>query len=572
MNPPYAPEDWRSGKLPPEGWDVADAVDDGWTRDDVDAMLRASICDVLPNRVGRDKTGRLRLKAHIALSEAANGNPPAPTRRAAPQTMQKTQPARPPLPAVRAPLAAIEALPHVLEVGFDSEVFLANHLAHRLAAACGEVVFAEGQFWCWGPTAWSAIPHQVMRLSVHKFDLAASGRKNVKVGKTLINGVLSELGTILAQPDFFAEPAVGLNARNTVIEIDGAGRVTERAHSPSDRFRWTIPAEFHLHTDVVPPEGSMLHRLLAGSFRGDPDAAQKIDLIGEILASAAFGQATRLPQPKAFVFLGEKANNGKSTIAGLLRCLLPEGAVSAVPLSAFEDEKRVVGLAGKAANVADELSANAIGGEAFKSAVTGNVMQGRDVFQSVLTFVPQALHLFTTNVLPRFSGGLDRGLQRRLVVVGFDRSIPTDEVIPDILDRIRRDELDLLLGFAIAGMQRLMRNKSYTIPPSSVGALNTWLQLDPVQAWFSEEVVHLGDEPFDGWSRTSDLFKAFKMWAIDNGHSERFLPPVNTFSQRLRAMPGVRIKHLGRGNVAAGIGLRKSGDAPIAQVTHGDAP
>lgn len=44
----YSFSDWKSGARPPGGWDVADAADDGWTREEYDAMLRASLCDALP--------------------------------------------------------------------------------------------------------------------------------------------------------------------------------------------------------------------------------------------------------------------------------------------------------------------------------------------------------------------------------------------------------------------------------------------------------------------------------------------------------------------------------------------
>jgi hypothetical protein len=233
-----------------------------------------------------------------------------------------------------------------------------------------------------------------------------------------------------------------------------------------------------------------------------------------------------------------------------------DNAVSSIPPSAYEDDARIINLAGKAANVADELSASAISGENFKAAVTGDRLEGRNLYRSAMTFTPKALHLFTTNTLPRFSGGLDRGLQRRLVVVRFNRPIPENEIIPDIADRIRRDELHLLLGMAIAGAQRLMVNKGYTIPASSKEALVGWLRLEPVNEWFEERVVLTTNSPVGGWLRTSELFESFRSWALDAGHSERFLPPVNTFGQRLKLLPGVETRRSATGSLAIGIALR----------------
>lgn len=40
---PYLFSDWKAGRLPPVGWDCADAIDDGWTRDDLEAFMRATV-------------------------------------------------------------------------------------------------------------------------------------------------------------------------------------------------------------------------------------------------------------------------------------------------------------------------------------------------------------------------------------------------------------------------------------------------------------------------------------------------------------------------------------------------
>ena len=442
-------------------------------------------------------------------------------------------------------------------VVWGSEVEIAGILARELSGdRGGRVVYAEGAFWMFDSTQWSAIPEQRMRLMVHMFDGARVGERGtpLKVGRRMIDGVLSELGAKLGRPDYFDRATVGINCANGVVIFDETGNPVLRPHNADDRFRFTIPANFVAHDDMEPPDGSHLHDLVSGAFRGDDDAHEKQQLFGEMLGAAALGLATRLPQPKAFVFLGETARNGKSTLASMFSGLLPAGSVSSIPPAAFGDERRIINLAGKAANVADELSASAIAGEAFKAAVTGDPLEGRDLYRSAVTFRPRALHCFTTNTLPRFNGGLDRGLQRRLVVVRFNRSIPEDEIVPDIAERIRRDELHLLLQFAVAGAQRLIRNKAYTIPTSSKEALKNWLMLDPVNEWMAGQTVKADHEPAGGWLTTGKLYANFKSWALDEGHSERFLPPVNTFSQRLKAS-GVQISRRSNGSVAVGIRL-----------------
>ena len=542
---PYTFADWKAHVLPPKGWDVADAVEDGWTRAEYDEFLRFSI---LPE--GEVPEPDLYPDDDVAA--------PAPSRSGLPPASGGPIVAR----TVHPVADVLASIPLVFEVALKSEVHLAQTLAGQLRQAFGgRVTYADAAFWAWHGTEWTKIKDQDLRLVLHRFDgaIIGGGRANLNVGKRTIDNVLSEAATILGDPDFFAEPTLGLNAENGVICIDTDGSVRLHPHNPDDRFRFTIPASFGgANAGYDLPPDSYLAQLLDGAFRDDEDATAKKALVGEILGAAAFGMATRLAQPKAFVFLGESASNGKSTIASLLSALLPRGAVSAIPPSAYEDEKRVVHLAGKAANVADELSAAAIAGETLKAAVTGNAIQGRALYRDVVTFVPRAIHLFTTNSPPKFSGGLDRGLQRRLVVLPFTRTIPQSEIIPDIAERIRRDEMDLLLGLAIAGAQRLTRAGAYTIPPSSVQALTEWLMLDPVNEWFGERVVSLESEPLDGWRLTSELYRDFKGWAADRGHREKFLPNLNTFGQRLKAMPGVATRRRAAGTAVVGVGLREA--------------
>lgn len=525
----------------PDGWDVADGISEGWDRDRIDTFMRERI---RPFEVHRQE------------------EPPAPPAESDPEPEPASVPAKRDRAPEPAPVGAdgINALRGPFaDVAFGSEVYLANEfMLHATRAVGGDIVRADGKFWAYGPTSWREIVDEKLRLAVHGFDAIGVGIKGqpLKLGKRMIDGILHEFGTKTSDPRFFNDPAVGVNVRNGTVFVENDGAVTMRGHEPGDRFRFTIDADFEPGGDLLPPEGTLLHTLLTGAFLDDPDRVNKIELVSEILGAAAFGLATRVKQPKAFVFLGETANNGKSTIMGLIECLLPKDAVSHLSPASFSDERKIVHLSGKAANTADELSAGAISGEVFKAAVTGNPVEGRDLFKSAVTFKPMAVHCYTTNVLPRFHGGIDRGLRRRLVVMTFNRVIPDNEIIPDILERIRKEELGALLRFAIAGAMRLKANGGYTMPSSSSVALQEWLLLDPVNEWFEQRIVSTSTEPLDGWARTSRLYSDFKDWSKEQGYTDRFLPEVNTFGQRLKALPNVIVKRRSHGTVAIGVAIK----------------
>ncbi|MDN5788161.1 DUF5906 domain-containing protein [Pseudorhodobacter sp.] len=176
--------------------------------------------------------------------------------------------------------------------------------------------------------------------------------------------------------------------------------------------------------------------MLTGSFKGDADADAKSNLLAEVCGGAALGYAARLIQPRAVVLHGKTAENGKSQILELARGLMPTSAICSVPAAKMGDERHVVGLIGKLLNASDELSLEAIASNTFKSVVTGDPIQGRDVYKSRVEFRSVAQNLFAANQLPSFKGGVDRGVHRRLLLTPFGRTIPLEERIEEIGKRI----------------------------------------------------------------------------------------------------------------------------------------
>jgi phage/plasmid-associated DNA primase len=305
--------------------------------------------------------------------------------------------------------------------------------------------------------------------------------------------------------------------------------------------------------------GSRLGRLIGGVFRGDHDAGQKEALVQEISGAVALGYGTKLRQPKAVILAGATAENGKSQILDVLRGLLPPEAIVSISAGKMGDERYLPRLVGKHLNAADELSgATAIASDAFKAIVTGEPVSGREVYRAAVTFRSIAQHVFCTNTLPPFTGGMDRGVQRRLLVTPFNRVIPKEERIEQIGLLIGEEEPDLLLSWAVAGASRLIRQREFTIPPSSVEALKKWLSMaDPVIAWIAAKVTALGAEDpewRDTKIKSSEAYAEFKRFALDEGFHKDRLPALNGFVQRLTAQrPTIEVTHTNKCNWLKGI-------------------
>ncbi|HEX2632514.1 MAG TPA: DUF5906 domain-containing protein [Bradyrhizobium sp.] len=425
-------------------------------------------------------------------------------------------------------------------LAIGSDVELAGRVGVDLQNAFnGRVVYCEGDFLFYNGKRWEAIQAAVLRRFVQKYDGVKYGARNsvVRLGTGKINSVLTELSSMLAAPDWFKSVRVGVNCQNGFVVFDEDGTPTLEPHSADHRQRHVLGAEYGATKRTY--AGSLFEKLLSGCFFDDPEAEQKIKVLSEVAGATVLGYGPKLIDPKAVVLLGPTAENGKSRILGVLRGLLPETAVSTIPPTTFADERYLVRLVGKQLNTSDELgSAGAIGADIFKRCITGDPVSARDVYASAIEFCPTAQHVFACNRLPAFQGGMDRGVLRRLVVVLFNRTIPYGERIDGISEMILRDELDLVLGFAIKGAARLLKRRSFSDVPSSRVALSEWSQSsDVVLAWLSERTVR-GEALM---MKTAEAYFDFKWWASAGGYR---LPAINTFSTRLRET-GLEYKHSG---------------------------
>jgi putative DNA primase/helicase len=447
-----------------------------------------------------------------------------------------------------------------LELGSDVEI--ASCVAQVLHRERGEIVFSEGAYWDYAESHWRRIADHQLRLAVHRFDGASTDRAPVKLNKSHVDSILHEMSSMVARPDFFADAPAGINCGSGFISFAPDGTPSLGPHDPDHRCRHVLKGSWQNGWTCDPEEvfqmlqfgDLLLARLLRGIFLNDPDAHEKRQLLAEIAGAAALGYGSKLRQPKAVILEGKTAENGKSQVLDLFRGLLPSDAVASIPAGKMGDERFLVGLVGKHLNAADELSgADAIASEVFKAIVTGEPVIGRDVYRSAVTFRPVAQNVFATNTLPTFKGGMDRGVQRRLLVLPFNRTIPADERVENIGLRIAEEESDWLLGWAVAGASRLIRQRGFNVPPSSDAALREWfLSADPVLAWIQACVEEVDSD--EAKIKSADAHRKFVTWATRQGFRENTLPAINGFVQRLRAnRPSIGLKHVRDGNWITGI-------------------
>ena len=190
-------------------------------------------------------------------------------------------------------------------------------------------------------------------------------------------------------------------------------------------------------------------------------------------------------------------------------------------------------LVGKQINISDELSnSKSIASDRFKSCVTGDDMSAKVVYHPPFTFCPKALHIFAANQLPVFAGGVDNGIERRIVVVPFTRTIPEQERIPDIGTKIAQNEGHIVIALAIRAAEDVWKNGIYTIPDSCTIATHQWFRdVDPVSDWLEDNglernVISAGITLRQLYSNFNSEMRELGIYHI---------PSARRFKQRLRS-------------------------------------
>lgn len=388
------------------------------------------------------------------------------------------------------------------------EWMMAEHVAD---AVLERVVFTENKWHTYDTNCgiWRPQDDQTVRRSIGEClrrSYIRKGEDSVKpisVSASLISGVVNCMKSQAARPNFFAAERPGIAFDNGFLTFDG-GRVVQRDSSPENRCRFALPLEYD---DTA--ECPQFLRALRRAFANRDDAEGVIDTIAEFAGAMLFGVAPKYQ--RAIIFVG-KPNAGKSTICDVLKALMPQWTISAIPPQRMGKRFGLASLPGKRANIVNETpQGRVLNGERFKAVVVGDAVEIEQKNRDSFSHEPSAAHLFAANPpLPEVPGA-DPAFWRRWMVVEFDRVIPESERDPDFARKIVDSEAAGVVNWAVEGIERLTRREGYELPDSCADALEKWRgDADSVARWARERLETV-DRAVDG-DKITDLHQAYRDW------------------------------------------------------------
>ncbi len=160
---------------------------------------------------------------------------------------------------------------------------------------------------------------------------------------------------------------------------------------------------------------------------------------------------------KAFVFYGI-GRTGKSTILNVLEAVVGGGLVSHEPFHTMSGERAKAHYLGMRMNISREASNRPNRNEeSFKSLVSCEYTTGSEKFEKQKDFVATLSFIFAGNSDVEFTYTDDAVLDR-LVYLIFNKTIPEDEIDPDLEEKLL-GEKDVIFSLALDSLKGLIEDK-----------------------------------------------------------------------------------------------------------------
>ena len=215
---------------------------------------------------------------------------------------------------------------------------------------------------------------------------------------------------------------------------------------------------------------------------------------------------------KCFILTG-KGSNGKSTLLDVIKVLLGSNNISSVSLEELNDRFKTFQLEGKLANIGDDISNRYIeDNSTFKKLVTGETVnverKGKDPFD----FNNYSKLIFSCNDMPRIND-LSDGLKRRIILIPFKAKFSKldDDYDPFIIDKLLKPEaLEYLLNLALEGLNRILYNRTFTIPKL---VTDTWSEYEKT----NNPVLSFMEEAKIDNELTQDVYLQYQTYCSESG-------------------------------------------------------
>lgn len=285
---------------------------------------------------------------------------------------------------------------------------------------------------------------------------------------------------------------------------------------------FSIPCEFNgIKTSMDKFESSRFNEYLTTTFKGDKEVIANIQEV--------FG-ASLMPNPEKFakfVVLSGEGSNGKSLFLNILRAL--HGQIYSTVAWKDIDGNRFAlkNMVGKNINIDADASGTRIEETSnFKKIVTGDPVSLEEKGKQAKEGILDVMMVVSVNSLPSTADKSD-GFFRRMAIIPFEQQFAPKDELKDKPNAIAIDyslgsdiinnEMDIVLAFALEGLQRMLKNNYKMTKSEAVERATKEYKMNnnSVLAWLE----HNKDGRYKCEVPAKMLFESYEDWCDNNGHS-----------------------------------------------------
>lgn len=215
--------------------------------------------------------------------------------------------------------------------------------------------------------------------------------------------------------------------------------------------------------------------------------------------------------------------NGKSTLLNVLMKLLGDHNVSKTSLfNLAYGQWYSADLFGKLANIYSDIGLKELKLTGTIKILTGDdVAQGERKYQKHFHFRNNAKPFFSANIIPKVYDNSD-AFHRRWRIIPFNQKFPigAPQTIPGMIRKLTtKIELSGILNWALEGLKRLRKQKTFSLLKTVETRREEWQLLsDPLSA-FVHDCIKFGDELY---ITKVDFYQAYRKYCV-----QRRLPVIS---------------------------------------------
>lgn len=316
--------------------------------------------------------------------------------------------------------------------------------------------YTNGSVYCYNGAFWKEVNVGTLKTFI------GDAAERLGVPKFTVNYHATQLDLLkqFQAKAFFEKPQS--NGNGIVINLlNGSFEVTPHSIKlkPFDRNDFlTYQLDFNYDPTASCP---LFYRYLNRSL---PDKESQ-NVLAEFIGSV-FIKNTTLKLEKVLILWGGGAN-GKSLFSEIIMALLGRQNVSSYTLQSLTNETGYhrANIGDKLLNYCSELTSDMNEG-LFKQLASGEPVEARLPYKEPIIITDYAKLVFNANELPSFKE-FSEAVFRRLLLIGFNVTIPEEERDPALANKIISTELPGVFNWVLEGLNRLLQHRKFSTSKSS---------------------------------------------------------------------------------------------------------